>query len=1378
MILPPHCLRPAGLPASQRGMALVLVLTMLALMLVLVLAVLQLSRTEARAAVIATRITEVRILAELPVNLVMGQIRDATSNLGKDKAWASQPGMIRVFGTTAGSNGRAKLSGVWKLYSSQQMVVGDTFNPAGEVMALNNWSTQPASFTDLNAPVILPQPGGTSRKVYPILDPSASGVIDGFTVDASTIGMKAGELVPMPVRWLYVLRDGQMVLPVTETNGTASFDASVVTAQNPLTVRIAFWTDDESCKVNINTASEGTAWEVPRSTSWTDRNYASSVPVQNEFQRFAGHPAMTCLSPVLGAFDDRFKWQDPSLDANGVVQSSKFTAFLENVYALTPRTNHGTDTTCSLGGKGRASTSLATALAGLPVKQERLYVSVDELFYNPARTSNAQAASGTAPLSADELHAARFFLTAHSRAPETNLYNRPRVCLWPLHASSTAAQTAKDKLLGFCATLAGKQAAWQRAGMWKSASNPGSAQSPTQDFSLAANQTVFRYLQALTETAVPGFGTETFKTKYGRDNRNQILFEIFDMQRWGLNSWCANYDPGTSKLDDKKSYFYLPPRAYTGKNGNYMGEAAASPALTTALPNGDALPGPTGALKAFGRFPTIVEAAIVFMATEVQGIDGKPLTATSATAALDEVNNLTKAKTADGWADKTTKMRAYLVLQPFTSAIGMPPYTANIRYRIKGLENWMINGEPLFPAAVKNATNRAWRPAGSAAENAHATAYTGLHAQFLNAGNGSGDKILGTASEDGNYPFVSNEINVSGLNVFNFPGPGPLTITVELHSGFGTLTSSSTPLQKIEIEFPSAIVRVPKLACSTTLGVQLDQRAYMDFNKRIQLANLRNQLIGYGDTVRAVVVDAAGPSRGDYRHIAALPVVPKTYFKPHPKYSSLVTSPTTNNHANPLLSYWDEAQSLRYAANNYQGHYGRIHMRAGLSINAGQQHIWQTSGYQFNAAGSSVTQAYGLVKDVAYWQDCQPACPILLDGAVNADGRAGDWDTGIGRIEDGPYINKPDEGGQEVAGPGGTGYYSRGGYTEEKGRNYAPNRQICSAVAFGSLPTGIHPVTGATPRPWQTLLFCPNPPSRTTVSTAVPTALDHFGFKAPRDHLLLDLFWMPIVEPYAISEPAATAGKINMNYQLMPFTHITRATGLHAALRSVRVTALPAALAWASNAAPAGASTAQKQFCYKAFLDADNLKFDTNYEVNMTATLQGFQARFDQGDVFRSASEICELFLVPQPIPGHSYISTNNRTGKALPKTTQRPKLSDMVAWWNGNPAQPDDGFKLTGDNVREAPYNQLYPRLTTRSNVYQVHYRVQALKQARSTAAAVWDEARDSVGAEQRGAVIIERFLDPNDPALPDYVTTPATAGALDDYYRFRVIRSKIFAP
>jgi len=41
-----------------------------------------------------------------------------------------------------------------------------------------------------------------------------------------------------------------------------------------------------------------------------------------------------------------------------------------------------------------------------------------------------------------------------------------------------------------------------------------------------------------------------------------------------------------------------------------------------------------------------------------------------------------------------------------------------------------------------------------------------------------------------------------------------------------------------------------------------------------------------------------------------------------------------------------------------------------------------------------------------------------------------------------------------------------------------------------------------------------------------------------------------------------------------------------------------------------------------------------------------------------------------------------------------------------------------------------------------------------------------------------LERYIDPNDPTLPDFVGKPFQEGALDDHYRFRVILKKQFSP
>jgi len=154
-------------------------------------------------------------------------------------------------------------------------------------------------------------------------------------------------------------------------------------------------------------------------------------------------------------------------------------------------------------------------------------------------------------------------------------------------------------------------------------------------------------------------------------------------------------------------------------------------------------------------------------------------------------------------------------------------------------------------------------------------------------------------------------------------------------------------------------------------------------------------------------------------------------------------------------------------------------------------------------------------------------------------------------VMDGAYINKPDEGNNYRGTAGAQLPYFDNNQAQEAGGPtfFSPNRQMPSAVMFGSLPTGIF-ADGGVGRSWRTLLFRPDPNG------------GHTGATTPKDHLLLDLFWMPVVEPYAISEPFSTAGKINLNCQVAPFTYIKRTTALRALLKSERVIAIPNPAIW------------------------------------------------------------------------------------------------------------------------------------------------------------------------------------------------------------------------
>ena len=111
-------------------------------------------------------------------------------------------------------------------------------------------------------------------------------------------------------------------------------------------------------------------------------------------------------------------------------------------------------------------------------------------------------------------------------------------------------------------------------------------------------------------------------------------------------------------------------------------------------------------------------------------------------------------------------------------------------------------------------------------------------------------------------------------------------------------------------------------------------------------------------------------------------------------------------------------------------------------------------------------------------------------------------------------------------------------------------------------------------------------------------------------------------------------------------------------------------------------------------------------------------------------------------------------------------------SWYGGD-------FSGVGDNVRERPYADIYPRLTTKSNTFTVHFTVQALKNL-STDPAPWNEDRGIVLGEYRGSTTIERYLDPNDPNIPDYGdgTDPTTKTPIDSFYRWRIVANRRFYP
>ncbi|MEI7823142.1 MAG: Verru_Chthon cassette protein A, partial [Verrucomicrobiota bacterium] len=1230
-------------------------------------------------------------------------------------------GMIRTY-DSAGKPGRS-----FKLYSSATMVTA----PGSEWIASANlatevpsdWATKPALFTDLNAPLLVSDPKnggitlkGSSEKMtasYPILDPSGlsptggtaatqDGVegfdlknVPGFGGTQSggrptlskdydpTLVTKPGVTAnpaPMPVQWIYVLRDGRLTSPTGIGRGgleanwanLTTYDQNKPSAENPIIGRIAFWTDDETSKLNINVNSEGTYWDrawavgpetpPPVSPINGDNNFYENeldarVPVKNEYQRYPGHPAMTCLSPVFG-------YLTPYQVPNGnTITAANYAGAFSNYYAMVPR--------ISVGGTkgGTVATASATANpSAIAVDRERLYASVDELAFNGDATAPDPAyfkRPTEGRLTAADIQRAKFFLTTNARCAEVTAFNTPRLLLWQLQqqkepnagkgGAPTTPRNPKDQLLAFCGTANGFPYYFQRYSIYlrEQVNNrmthrdvpfkqlplygyePPSSQSPLLDWQkIPRNQDLYKYLQRLTENDIPGLGGK-LTTKYPAAARDQILTEMVDLIRMGTNAYATDMDP---------AYEYAPARE--------MPDAVSGESQIVSLVPPSGTPG--AGTKGFGRFPTITEASLIFY-------DASKVASTT-----------------------PDKMRVVLVLQPFTPTSQSWYVSPLVRYVVKGLEKFTINN---IPSAFRNIprSNLITSRCGYGSGGAGNRAYVGIFAAFRYWGGNwdplrfpaavpvienDGTKRIppsGTTTfrEEFDYPFVSDEIPIDpNENDGNFEFSGG-DVTVEIHAGYATAPTPDTLVQTVNLRFPPGTWPLPRSPSAP---------ADKDFNNRIGPAKFN--LVNVADTVRSLQVDPNGPTGGDLRIVAAQKVVPADFYAGHVGTDPIIDPGYDSTEVEAAIVH-----SLR------NGDKAKVF---GGKINANL-----FDGRDGTPAGSR-------------------GIPIAARGttaAVLTNGKPGDWDNGPNEHEDGCYVNNPND---------------FGGSTTDQSLTWAtviitPNRQVHSPVVFGSLPVGsaMNPV-----QPWRTLLFCANPAA----------GADHPGFankstNEPADHAFLDFFTMPIVEPYAISEPCSTAGKINLNYQLAPFTYIRRATALHGVLKSMRITAIPS---------PLGLPKIYPTSLRKP--------------VDVSETLKAFDERFDdptKGGMFRAASEICDMQLVPK---GTTLAAVRN-------------------GWWKD--------YALTGDNAREVPYGQIYSRVTTKSNSFTVHMRVQALKKRKSSSPAdqaVWNEDSDTIASEYRGSAAIERYVDTGDTTLPDFATN--ADATLDRFYKFRIIGVRRFSP
>jgi uncharacterized protein (TIGR02600 family) len=1245
--------------ASPHGFSLVVVLVALAMMSLLVVALLTGASHGLRYAQGDANLARETMLADTAAALVIGQIQQATT--ATNQAWISQPGLIRTY---AGTNATRTPAACYKLYSAPQMIdtSGGVSFLTNDVPADWNSTANAGAYTDLNTPA---QPL-SGNPIFPILD---SRAVIGAT---QVVGLSSdsGHAVEMPVAWLYELQDGTLG------------PASAATATNPIVGRIAFWTDDETSKIDINTAGEGSPWNTPRTDSSDDTNYASAQPATGEFERYPGHPAGVSLDVLFGT--------------NTTANLSP-----DQLLALTPRYNSG--------GSEFGSIATTTASAVAP-KTDRLYGSVDELGFSSALNSSSQRVPNL--VTPDELNLNRFVLTAHSHSPETTMLGEPRMAIWPVSdapADSTRT-TADDRAVAGDATLGPASAPTLYYFQRHNAANGTDDLNPSI---VPGNATLLTNLVNAGSESLPGY-SGTFLQKYPGAQWSQLVLEMLDAIR-GFNP----VDPATGSLTTPTSFV-----PFAAGDGRGVGRGLVVPLTSTYQ---------STPLRGLGRYPTLFGLTLVLYVsgygftdgttidyeTNPDYIPGNPNNGSSWKA-----NFLPVTSPNSRWKQVNKALvRAFVVPTTFQPNCGYPEVSDACTIQISGLNNLTATSKTTtgnfgFPATC---TSRllsdaltvapadrawggfegplAWRGAAiDAMNNTGGYAFAGTQAVAIPLSSTAAlDSKTGGPSMPSSWAQTLSTSALTGLTaqVLDRNGNTIQTFTLNLPAISGQVPTVNGEASHYDGSTPA----MSNADWATNAAYAVEPSYYMTLKNRL-LATQRSRalMIQAGDMSYSI------EARTDLRLIAALPSVPASFFGTSTTTRTVTAQGGTHQHA------------LRFA----DGTSACFCSTQATALVSGASYASTTGSFTVTDWRDGTTQ-------ISYPYAATPAVSaptgstfvtIAAPGATSS--LYGDWDAGPGFAPDGALANLPDAG--TTLAPA-TAYESLGGGEFGDATRRSPNALVPSPVVFGSLPAGVNPAQPAQSQAWRTLLFCPYP--------ACDQA--HPGLTAPPDYLLLDRFWMPVVEPYGISTRFETAGRINLNDQIAPFTYLHRNTALHALLHNLRLPAL-------------------SKIYTTTYKSATATPIPTIWKsIDETATITLIENRFAQGDAYLTEGEICSVPLVPQNL------------GTATPES-----------YWT---TSSGGGF-LTGDNLRELPYAQIYSRLTTRSNSYTIHIRAQVLQKLNDHSnPAVWREGIDRVLGDWRGSYEIERYLDPA-AAAPAPAKADGTPGQPLGPYKFRIVSARRFTP
>jgi len=1364
----------------SRGTALLPVLIITGMITMVVVLFFGLSTTHYRSSSSHAASYQLTALRDMAVNGAIAQLRQGTTET--NAVWISQPGAVRTYVANTGNP-----SYVYKLYSARNMVVDATSLTTASQINLEDdvpgdWDTKPDVYADLNQPAI----DGTGRMTFPIVNPQAMDsltptypgsltpegfsytktlAVNGNALDGVQLpgGSATAQRLPMPVQWIYLLADGGMgVMDAAARNFVPFAGQSSASATNPIVGRIAFWTDDETAKVNVNTASEAIYWDTPRCATNQEIAFAKLPPVNNEVQRYGGHPATTCLSSIFFP-GERL---DPSTRATD----------LKAIYDMTPRVYYKDSQNVLTGAFSSATTRKPVAL---PTPLKRLYATVDEFLLDPNR--KAQPLFTTKPQLRDRLN---FFLTAESRAPETTANGYPRVSLWPVYydATNKAARTIFDNLTDFCSTLGTVPYHFRRA----------SAQSNMQDFTdpnsagyvnLTGNTNLTVYLIELAKLKTYGY-SHSFAEKYDQRTGNPttkpyntstgILDCLEYIRQSNMTDTTVSTAGGTAAV---KPYVSGWASAWIGSDTTGQVAAQDITYYHAPLNNTDTMLKDASDqvwTNGIGREYTLSEFGLaIIVAAENKG-------GTQINAPLVAALNLPvgyKAIQIAPLFEGFCPGQGYASIAPQSSMIASQLNTLGLRSAARGSD--AFPGGALDPSqlpAISQTANTNW---GSHAVSVSSLGYMTAYKQ--------------------SYQTSDAKKKSDATWWVPWGGSGGRAMYVDDNSTNEGQVGSPSPAQ------PDLDDANRNLICQYSRGY------YIIPSSETQLTLFSNRSTTSAQVGRCLEVAVGNQRDGDYSGHRLLIEVPDKMVIPVPEapvkpemqvsFGQRFLNAAMNRYKNPeiidandvvrtwvprhgdmRLSYvrMNEGNASRNATTGFTDSNKRLFVphpdwdptgpNASKTQAQKQIHSFTKSGGE---PEPGATFQRGLVSTVNYADAVKPDFTISPSEA-NSRFKANvpsnypysvdptdtrDWDNGTGIAPDGAYWNKADD----IARSPDTEknippYFSNrmwdGASPNAVNQTTAPNQLMPSAVMFGSINSA--PSTGLQ---WTTYLFRPD-----------ITPGGHLGSKdhstmgtmagAPPDNLLLDWFWMPVVQPYAISEPFSTAGKINMNYRIVPFTNIKRATGLHAVLKSEQILAIPSTPSTVGMTYKDYAQATQNKAAHSSLSGTG-----WRHAIDVPTTLVQWEDKFNNGQFFKSAGEVCEQFLVPDDsnIPASSPASAVK---------------AQMQNYWNQN--------RLSGDNTLERPYANIYPRLTTRSNTFRVHYLVQTITKARSSDPTKFDSTRDNVTGEAQGDALVERAIDPNDTKLTtsdyDYIgkanaNALNTAKSLDTLYSWRIRHLRRFS-